>query len=119
MAAIQVYHEFHPKLIATLPMKDSIFTSKLMEQCLLSADLIDEVNAKQTSQNAAEYFLKIVIEPCFDNNNNGEPLQKLLSVMEEFSEPLKSLVNEIKHKLSSRVSSTNGKLSKQSLSLSG
>ena len=65
MADKEVYHNFTSVLANSLPMKDVIFISKLEQQHLLPGDLVDDLNAKQTPQEAAaEHFMKTVIEPC-------------------------------------------------------
>jgi len=101
MTAIQAYHDFNSKLKDSLPMNNSIFTTKLVEQQLLSGDLVVKVNSKQTPQEAAENFLNTEIEPFLGDDDNR--LQKLLLVMEEFSPPLKHLASEIKQKMHSKV----------------
>ena len=118
MADKQVYHSFTPVLVASLPMKDSMFMSKLEQQHLLPGDLVDELNAKQTPQDAAEHFMITVIEPCL-SSNDVKPLQKVLLVMEQFNESLKILASEIKQKLSSRISATDENLREQCLSMQG
>jgi len=91
MSALDVYYEFNPKLVNMLPVKDPIFSSKLVQKGMFSGNVKANVKAQPTDADAADYFLDHVIQPPLDNGDIG-PFEKLLTVMEQFnSQQLKKL----------------------------
>ena len=99
MSALDVYYEFSPKLVNSLPVKNPIFCAKLLQKGMFSGDVKARVKSQPTDAEAAEYFLEHVIQPPWDSGDTG-PFEKLLTVMEQFnSQPLKILASMIRQKL--------------------
>ena len=109
MASIEVFNRFSIKLLISLPMQDVIFLTALDSRGLFPGDLKDQVKAKAatSSAQAAYHFLNIKIEKDLKIGNN-ESLFKLLSAMEEFSEELRTLAQDIKRIINDTVLSTSG-----------
>lgn len=98
-----IFKEFNPNLVHSLPLKDPIFIAKLTQQNLFSGNLKAEVMAVPTQADAATSFLHKVVERSLDVGDT-EPFVKLLLVMEEFDNlTLNKLAREIKRNLKIRV----------------
>jgi len=95
MDSLKVFKNFNGKLVTSLPMKDVVFLAELNTKDLFSGDLKAQVKAMPTATEAADYFLDNKIENDLLNSNTNSFLQ-LLSVMEQYNEPLKQLATEIK-----------------------
>ena len=108
MSALDVYYEFNPKLINSLPVKDPIFSEKLLQNGMFSGDVKARVKSQPTDADAAEYFLDHVIQPPLDSGDTG-PFEKLLTVMEQFnSQQLKKLASDIRQKLQDGTKTSGG-----------
>jgi len=109
MPALDVYYEFNPQLINSLPMKDAKFSSQLVKKGLFSGNMKAKVKAQPTDADSAEYFLDNVIEKPLSNEDT-EPFEKLLMVMEQFNnQSLKKLARNIRKKLGGENSDTGGR----------
>jgi len=91
----EILNEFIEKLITSLPMQDVIFIAKLSGKGLFHGNLKEEVRKRSSSAEAADHFLNETIEKDLKVGKD-ESFKKLLLVMEEFSDPLKSLAAEIR-----------------------
>ena len=99
----EVFKEFNPKLVQSLPLKDTHFLAELTQQNLFYGNLKEVVMAAPTRADAATQFLYEVVERSLDVENR-EPFEKLLLVMEKFGDPtLNRLAKEIKQKVPTRV----------------
>ena len=108
MSALEVFEEFFPKLVNKLPMKDPIFSAKLLQKGLFAGNMKAKVKAQPTEADAADYFLDHVIRPPLDNHDQ-EPFEKLLTVMTQFNnQPLKKLAGTIRQKLEEAATSSGG-----------
>jgi len=99
MSALNTYYKFNPNLVNSLPMKDAMFMSKMVQKGLFVGNIKANVKAQPTDADAAEYFLDNVIERSL-NNDNTELFVKLLEVMEGFSPQLRTLAGNIRKELS-------------------
>jgi len=96
---MDIFTQFYPQLVSSLPMKDVQFTAYLKQKDLFSGNTKSKVKSEPTPQEGAEYFLDNVIEPPLKNDNTG-PFKDMLSAMEEFnSKPLQELASTIRQKL--------------------
>ena len=94
-----VYGEYSVNLVNGLPVKDPIFSAKLLQIGLFSGNIKQRVKSQPTDADAAEYFLDHVIQPPLEGGDKG-PFEKLLTVMEQFNNPqLKKMASEIRLKL--------------------
>jgi len=108
MSVLDVYYEFNPKLVNMLPVKDPIFSSRLVQKGMFFGDVKAKVKAQPTDADAADYFLDHVIQPPLDNGDIG-PFEKLLTVMEQFnSQQLKKLASTIRQKLEDATKTSEG-----------
>ena len=57
MSASEVYNQFHPNLVEVLPMNDQQFLKSLVSSGLLSVDLLNQVETKETPTEKAKCFL--------------------------------------------------------------
>ena len=90
-------------------MNDVIFLELLRRQDLLSADLKEQVHAKATNTEKADWFLEKAIEPAL-HTDQLEPLNTLLTIMSDElhlkSSPLKNLADNIKQEIDKETSLT-------------
>jgi len=108
MSALGVYNEFNPKLVNSLPIKDPIFSSKLVQKGMFFGNVKAKVKAQPTDADATEYFLDHVIQPPLENGDTG-PFEKLLTVMEQFnSQQLKKLASTIRQSLEDVAKASKG-----------
>jgi len=99
MTALEVFTEYYPQLLSSLPMEDVNFTALLFQKNLFPGNVKSKVRSRSTAQEGAEYFLDTVIHPPL-RGNDSEPFMKLLSVMESFNSPsLQKLACTINQKL--------------------
>ena len=99
MEAKKVFNEFNPKLVRFLPLKDPYFVAELTQQNLFSGTLKEEVMTASTQADASARFLYKAIERSLDVDD-AEPFDKLLMVMEKFSDlTLNKLAKDIKQKM--------------------
>jgi len=119
MPVLDVYYEFNPQLINSLPMKDVMFSSQLVKKGLFSGNMKAKVKAQPTDADAAEYFLDNAIEkPLSNEDSDTEPFEKLLMVMEQFNnQSLKKLASNIRKKLGGGNSDTGGRSIGQLISI--
>ena len=96
----EVYYEFYPHLVRSLPMKDPIFVSHLIK--LLPGNLKEKVESKPTPAEAAACFLDNGITPAVEIGEDGI-FNILLSVMEMYDIHLRQLAKKIKDKIISFV----------------
>ena len=82
------------KLIKSLPMNDAIFLEKLKSQNLLPGDLIEEIQAKDTTAKKNACFLDNVIDRSL-SINNFEFLYKLLIVMSDEKDIKNDLLRQL------------------------
>ena len=96
MSTREVFIEFYDELMATLPMDDSRFVAKLFTHKLFPGNLKQRIEAKQTVEDKAMYFLDHGIEPGV-SVENSESFSKLLELMGKSGNiTLKTLANKIK-----------------------
>ena len=82
-----------PSLVEVLPMDDVLFRSELYSAGLLPGNLEEQVKAKPTQAEKADYFLDCAIK-------NDSHFKQLVKVMEEYSgHSVQRLAKEIKPKL--------------------
>jgi len=86
---------FYEDLITSLPMEDAIFIAKLQKSNLFPGNLKATVKSKNTSADAAEFFLEQTVYRDL-KNGRADSLKNLLSVMDEFSPSLETLATKIK-----------------------
>ena len=99
VAQKSVFQKYAEELIKYLPMEDSVFTSELCKQELLSGDIMNKIEAMPTQAAKACYFLDNVIKPAL-NDNDVSSFNNLLSAMEHCDNVfLEALVFEIKSDL--------------------
>ena len=98
----EAFKEYNPKLVRSLPLKDTHFIAELTKQNLFYGNLKDEVKAASTQSDAAARFLDEAIERPL-NIGNREPFDKLLLIMEKFGSTLNTLAREIKQNITSKV----------------
>lgn len=111
MNTTEVFNNVYSQLVKSLPMKDAIFKAELKKEKLLFGNLEERVNSIATSADGATLFLNEAVEPFLHLEEEFNPFLKLLSVMNEFSLPLKQLATQIKNmmiKLKREVSSKEG-----------
>ena len=101
----EAYINFNVPLVQQLKMKDPIFIARLTQQDLFFGELKAKVRGEATAPHAASLFLQEVIEPSLENNDDG-PFFKLLSAMDQFGGPLKSLSAEIRKSITKELQST-------------
>ena len=86
----EVLRRFYHKLVATLPMDDSIFIAKLHNRELLPGNLKASVSARHTSQDKSNHFLDNGIK--IDQN-----LEVLFAVMDDSGyEAVKELAKQMR-----------------------
>ena len=103
MDAKEIFKEFNPKLVHSLPMEDPYFIAELTKQNLFYGNLKEEVKAAPTQADAAASFLYKAVERSLDIDDK-EPFDKLLLVMKGFDNiTLKKLAREIKQRITTRV----------------
>ena len=96
MSTSEVFTEFYDELVAILPMDDSRFVAKLFTHKLLPGNLKQRIEAKQTVEDKATYFLDHAIEPGV-SVDNSESFCKLLELMGKSGNiTLKTLADKIK-----------------------
>ena len=97
-----VFKRCYVKLVALLPMEDSLFLAKLFSCDLFPGDLKNQIKVQETSIGKATYFLDHVIGPYL-SVGNSKNFHKLLSIMEESdNDSLKVLAKEIRVALKER-----------------
>ena len=102
--AKRIFNEFNPDLVRFLPLKDPYFVAELTKQDLFFGSLKGEVITAFSPADAATIFSYKAIEHPLDAGNK-EPFDKLLLVMEKFTDPiLNKLAKEIKQKWNDSVS---------------
>ena len=100
----EAYGRFYPDLLKCLPMADTHFHEELENKNLLTADLSEEMQTKDTEAQKAAHFLQNAIDRLLQINNT-EPFDDLLEVMENSdNENCKSLAKNIKVYLSEQQS---------------
>ena len=57
MSASEVYNQFYPNLVEVLPMNDQQFFKSLVSSGLLSGDLLNQVETRETPAEKAKCFL--------------------------------------------------------------
>ena len=99
MSALDVYYKFNLNLVNGLPVKDPLFSARLLSTGLYSGNLKQKVKAQPTDADAATLFLDEAIERPLTNGDK-EPFEKLLTVIEQFNnQQLKKLASEIRKEL--------------------
>ena len=112
MAYKEIFQRYFGKLIACLPMEDSLFLAKLSEYSLIPGDTKDKIKSKDTQAEKAEYFISHVIKPSLEVDDID--FDKLLSVM---SESGYRHVKELSYTIKSEIASLGGN-SKTSMAFS-
>ena len=95
----EVFNNFYPQLVKTLPMKDSCFIAELRKCEFFPGDLQDKVKEQDTKANMATVFLDEAIKPYLNFKKEISPFWKLLLVMDEYGTDLKQVAAQIKEQL--------------------
>ena len=101
----EVYKQFNPKLVQSLPLKDPLFNAQLTQKNLFYGNLREKVMSPAfTRADAATHFLYNAIERSLDIGDRV-PFDSLLQVMENFDNlTLNKLAREIRQELTTKVS---------------
>ena len=97
----RIVRQFYEQLVKTLPMDNPVFIASLNTQELFPDDTKEAVEAKETKDEKAKYFLDAVIICGIDYDDTY--FKKLLNVMESSEyRPVQSLAKKIKDEVAMR-----------------
>ena len=78
----EIYYQFYPQLVESLPMKNPMFLAHLTQLRLLPGDLKQLINSKGTLAEAATCFLDNMIGPAIECGDH-ETFNLLITAMEK------------------------------------